>query len=630
MAKTRVPTLTQEEEWICKETKRTGNLNLFSNHFFRLPKFGTRWRPTEDNTGHYRHVFMYEQLHDVWVSAGRPDAAFSVTDGNTPAPWRIEVDWNMSQVEFLLPHGFIFPKWAEQVMWPNIDVSLVITGTGSGKTAGVAVSSLIYCVLYPGFEYSNIAPSEKQAQLILAELDKWAAEGSPYHRFVQITSRGKLYTLKPYAKCTIVSPFGPQYPSHFTCQTIGEKSADQILGESSDRRSIDECQLVDSLGEIIPKAVTRFRGQRPGGGDRWTQLILMTNPPDDPARMANLDQAKRKILEIQQNPDKYGSHLNATYLESIDSGENLYITRKQTSLQMAMLDASQQSRWIKGSTETHAYTTEIPTKLIVDCIDPVMDHDIRINPRPEFNIVGRAGMDVIRYEMPYEQDHIYLISGDPGKNNAISIDFNNVPVVTVFDITHFLVEPSRLVYFAMLDGQGTYIPWLNAFRYACMKYRGKGYYDATNQPGFESAGAFSNSLDFEYDGRVIRSPASFDVTEVTLANNNKRIARTLFTLLAQDGQFAWPRLETLIHQAAKYAEFGPGIKKLPDDILASIFIYCMALRIENSLWDRVVERYYIPEFDEEKAAEIEREMRPVGMNRSAARGQIGRPHRGRR
>jgi hypothetical protein len=72
------------------------------------------------------------------------------------------------------------------------------------------------------------------------------------------------------------------------------------------------------------------------------------------------------------------------------------------------------------------------------------------------------------------------------------------------------------------------------------------------------------------------------------------------------------------------------VKKLPDDILASIFIYCMALRVTGSLWDKVVERYYMPEMDEEKAALMEKESAPIGINRTAARGTLTRPNRSRR
>ena len=79
---------------------------------------------------------------------GKPDVAFDVMAGDFP--WHLEVDWQGTQVEFLLRHGFIFPKWIEPVVAPDMDVALVITGTGTGKTAGAAISSLIYCVLYPG------------------------------------------------------------------------------------------------------------------------------------------------------------------------------------------------------------------------------------------------------------------------------------------------------------------------------------------------------------------------------------------------------------------------------------------------------------------------------------------------
>lgn len=620
MPKYQVPELSAEEWAILDETKRTGNLNLFSGYFFQLPKFGSRWIPhSDDRIGHYRHLFQSEQLFDFWSRNGRQEESIDVVANGQP--YHLLVDWNGDTPEFLLQHGFIFPDWILPVVGPKTDVALTITGTGSGKTSGAAISSLIYCVLYPGFEYQNIAPSEKQAKLILAELDKWAAEGSAFHKFVKITSRNKLYTEKPYAISTIISPYDPRYPSHFACQTIGEHSADQILGESKDRFSIDECQLVDDLQAIIPKVVTRSRAQRPDGGNRWTSLILMTNPPDDPSRMANLDLARAKIEEIQANPTKYGAELTAIYMDNVKSTENLYVTKKQSAYHMAMMDTADQARYLGGSTTTAAYTSEIPTKLITDNVDPVMDNEIRV--LGGHCCKTREGMGIIHYQLPREENHIYMVTGDPGKNNAIKIDYNNVPVVTVWDITHFLEEPAKLVYFAMLDGQGDYKPWLGAFRYAMMAYRAPGFYDATNQPGFDSAGAFNNSMSFEHEGKVIQSPAVFTTTEITLANLNKRMARTLFTLLAQDGQFAWPRIDALVHQAAKYAEFGPGVKKLPDDIIASIFIYCMALRVEGSLWDKVVERYYLKEFEAETQQSLA-VMPQVKLARSRNRRQRGR------
>ena len=600
MTKFTPPELTEEEKHIIQETRRTGNLNIFSSYFFQLPKSGTRWMDG-DAIGHYRRLFQYEQLYDAWSQAGKPDHAFDVAANEYP--YHIDVDWVGNKAEFLLRHGFLFPAWIEPVVAQDTDVALVITGTGSGKTAGAAISSLAYCLMYPGFEYMNIAPSEKQAQLILSELDKWAG-GSRFRDFIKITSRHELYIKKPYALCTIISPLDPRYPSHFACQTIGEKSADQILGESKDRFSIDECQLVDDLQAIIPKVVTRSRAQRADGSSRWTSLLMMTNPPDDPSRMANIDLARKKIERIQANPTEYGAEIKAIFLENIASSENLYVTKKQTAYHLSMLDTADQARWLHGSTVEIGFTGDLPARLITDNIDPVMDDEINHQKEKQkrYHVVARSGMGVIQYEMPRQENHIYLVVGDPGENNAIKIDYNNVPVVMVFDITDFLVNPNKLVFYAMLDGMGTLRPWLDCFRYAMLKYRSPGYYDATNNPGFEESRAFSDeALEFEYQDKKYKAPALFVTTPITLAANNKRLARTLFTLLAQDGQFAWPHLDTLIHQAKKYAESGAGVKKLPDDSIACLFVFCMALRIEGSLWDKVVDRYYRKELDEEES-----------------------------
>ena len=55
---------------------RTGNYDLFTNHFFRLPNSGTMWMP-DDSTGNYRGIFQYEHLHDLWNSFGKPETGAS-------------------------------------------------------------------------------------------------------------------------------------------------------------------------------------------------------------------------------------------------------------------------------------------------------------------------------------------------------------------------------------------------------------------------------------------------------------------------------------------------------------------------------------------------------------------------
>lgn len=542
----------------------------------------------DDAIGHYRHLFDYDTLKDLWIQSGCSPEFEVVSD---PYVYTIVADPVDDHFEFILRHGLLLPDWIKPVVAPGTDVALIVSGTGSGKTSGVAIAALAYCLMYPGFEFMNIAPSEKQAKLIMAELDKWAG-GSRFRDFVQITSRSKLYTEKPYALATIVSPLDPRYPSHFACQTIGVQSADQILGESKDWFNIDECQLVADLEGVIPKVVTRSRAQRPDGSNRWTKLTMLTNPADDPGRAANIDLARKKIEAIQENPGEYGAIIKAMYQDSIVSGANLYVTKKQQAFHRSMMDAADQQRWLDGNTDIISDVGEIPAKLIKANVDPVMDDEIRVKNLHQ--VVKRSGMGIISYRVPREEGRYYLVTGDPGKNNAIKKSYNNVPVVTVFDVTGFPFEPLKMVAFHMLDGAGSYKPWLNTFKREMLYYRAPGYYDATNLgvTGAEDFGAFDGGQ-IEVDGKTYNLNSSFRTTPITFANNNKRWARSAFIMLLQDGMFAWPEIECLIYQASIYAESGPGVKKLADDILASIFVLGMAFRIDGVLWSKFLERYHI-------------------------------------
>ena len=59
-------TLTPQEQDIFDRTLKTGDLNIFTEHFFRLPFSGT-WFTTEDR------VEQYDALYHIWDGLGKPD-----------------------------------------------------------------------------------------------------------------------------------------------------------------------------------------------------------------------------------------------------------------------------------------------------------------------------------------------------------------------------------------------------------------------------------------------------------------------------------------------------------------------------------------------------------------------------
>ena len=98
--------LPAEERWILDQTLQTGNLNYFTNFYFRLPNSGTMWMP-DDCLGNYRDVFQYEQLHDAWANNGKPETFTITADGNT---FNFRLIWAPGQTDptFLFPCASAF------------------------------------------------------------------------------------------------------------------------------------------------------------------------------------------------------------------------------------------------------------------------------------------------------------------------------------------------------------------------------------------------------------------------------------------------------------------------------------------------------------------------------------------
>ncbi|MCP4540536.1 MAG: hypothetical protein GY832_25650 [Chloroflexi bacterium] len=123
-----MPELTPREQEIFAQTLKTGDWDIFTQHYFQLPKSGT-WYTPEDR------VEQYQRLHEAWVSLGKPDTQMFVeVDGVETA---IHVSWDYvyygDDPLFLLPHGFRMLPWLREFLAPSIPLGIAITGTGTGK-----------------------------------------------------------------------------------------------------------------------------------------------------------------------------------------------------------------------------------------------------------------------------------------------------------------------------------------------------------------------------------------------------------------------------------------------------------------------------------------------------------------
>ena len=556
--------LSARDEDIFKRTLETGNLDIFTESFFALPWSGT-WFTPEDRPE------QYEMLYDAWVKLGKPDHEFApIIDGKSAT---LKIMWDSHYGDYpmiLVPHGFRMLPWLRQMVSPEIGLGLAITGAGSGKTAGVCMAALSYAALYPGFRFLNVAPTSYQASLMLTEIEKWCVPSSPFRRFI-VPSRGAHdLWIESSNRPTLTIEVWPGYPSTFVCQTVG-RDANNILGTEQDWINCDEAVLLSNIEVAEPKLGTRLRGTRGTGIPRWGKLTWITNPGPNPDFVSLLEKYE-KLAETEED---------VIVMQDVDSSVNVYITKHQLDKQQRIMSQQAVDRWHGGSLAAAMIGSGFDQRLLDACRTERMDEAIEGISLID-DLVGLR-----EYELEYEPDHHYVVAGDAGKCSVQSLSSQNIPTVMVFDVTDFLDKPHsiRLVAFYWLDGHGSYKVFLKKMKHAMLKYRAKGYYDATNvQSAFEDVGKGG------FDGWP---------TEMIFFSGHvgvKAWAITIATKLMEDRQFEWPHIRGLWHQARI---FEATSKSRADDIIATILVFCLALRHEAMFWDRLAERYDWEEVGEE-------------------------------
>ncbi len=546
------PLLNHEEEILFRNVIRTQDFDAFTDRYFTLPMSGT-WFTPEDRGN------QWKTLLSLWYETGEPEEHVIAEAPGGKAEFQVFHDpYYGNEPIFLQRHGFRTMPWMREFLSPGITRSSAVTGRGSGKTGGAAIRGLAYCALFPGFRFLNVAVTQYQADLMLGEIEKWVLN-SEFKKFIK-RSRGTnpLWTMKPYPIITV--EVYPGQPSTFICQTIGIEGK-SIIGGERDWINVDESQLLESIGEVHPILVTSLRGTRISGVPRWTKLSWISNPGFNPEWLTLIEGYK----ERQDKGDK-----NVLVLEELATDLNIYITKRQIIEQEKSLTEREQDRWMSGIATQLYSDSPFSEESIESCRNDALTEQV--------DKVGKFhdSFGLLEYELPYEDTHTYVVAGDVGKSHLTSMNAQNVPVIMVFDITDFMERPSRVVAFYWMDGQNTYETFEDKFIYACMKYRARSYYDATNiQSAFEDVGGFKDL------------PATQPVFFSGEASK-KKYAVAVASLMMQNGMFEWPYIKGLWHQCRVY---NPSSRKVPDDIVATILVFIFALQGEATLWTKFIERF---------------------------------------
>lgn len=544
--------LTHDEERLV-DTALRGNYGPFIEHFFRTPRSGT-WYTRDDR------VEQFSVLYEVWRKVGQPEDKFDAEIENRVMG--LEVVWDPyydGLPMFLLPHGFRILDWIGDFVSPQITRGAVTTGTGSGKTANVAVAALAYCALLPGFRFLNGGPTQHQSDLMLGEAVKWATN-APFEKFLERGRGANPYWVeKHYPTIRVHTPFSDDIVSTFICQTIVE-DANNILGGERDWINIDEAQLVENMLAAEPRLVTRMRGTRESGLPRWTKLTFISNPGDS-IEFLELIERYQRLAKKRPN--------SVLVMQDVPATLNIYITTRQIEEMRMTLSDRQQRQWLSGSIDAVITNAEIPRRLLEGCRDRAMDEYVEKH--------GKLDEDfgILEYELPFEPGNSYLVVGDAGKSPLNNLSSLNVPCLMAFDVTKFPVM-IRLVAFSWIDKADSYKFFTDRLQYLTLKYRCKGYYDAGNiQSAFEDVGPFAN-LPFTEGIYFSGSPGK------------KQWSLAVVMLMLQHRVFRWPMIKGLWHQGRIYDLHS---KKKPDDIVTCLLVLTRVFAKEGTYWTDFVEHF---------------------------------------
>lgn len=388
-------------------------------------------------------------------------------------------------------------KW--QYKWHQVDVhnTTVIAGIACGKTTITTASNLADCLSTPYFRALNTSVTAKQAQLAFDMAFGWIdGNGRLEHLIYDVV-------LRPYPIIKFYN--GSQYEF----RTAGT-DARYIRGSEYDRIGLDECGL-DVQGGIVKVLRGRLRGTRPGRRGIWVhrtaRLDLMGSPVDS-----------LWLRERFMKGDPESDMFDPDYVSfCITTWDNTYLSREQLLAMEKEFPPDMLDVEMGGNFPSYGGGM-FPSSHLALCqsiplYDEAYSATSRKVPKTGYIIEEDNRWGILRFEMPRDPSHVYVVGGDPGTG---SVPQRNAGVVIAEDIS---LDPAQVVYFHWITGKGAYEPFLNSMRYAITKYQpGLKGFDATgtqkmmDELAFEKAGIDVEALNFGSDKLGMLNALSLDVT----------------------------------------------------------------------------------------------------------------------
>lgn len=423
-------------------------------------------------------------------------------------------------------------QWAfHQIEIPNVTF---IGGIASGKTFGVAASYLLDCLSIPYFGALNTSVTSTQAELVFEIAMAWIEQNDRLEHMIEHI------TLKPFP----MIDFKNFAYWHF--RTMG-KDAKYIRGSEYDRINVDEAGL-DYEGLSLKRLRGRLRGKRPDKTIRMARLDVTTSPTDAPWLRDRFERGVKGHPNAML--DRYRSIRSTIY-------ENIHLTDEQIANMEADYTDEMIDVELKGLFPDYGMTT-FPRSALDYCssqeLTDLMTDAVRPEEgamKPGWRVLEHPRHGIVHWEMAYDPRGMYVLAGDPGTGDPPK---RNSPCVMVARVDR---KPWDIVYFDWVFGRGSYMPFLNSFKYAIDKYQPviKGM-DATstqkaiNELAFEQVGIYVEGLNFSRDKQGMLNALSICVT---------------------NHDFRWPLIKGLLFQMRHYRrEMDKSSSRQPQDIVMTL------------------------------------------------------------
>jgi len=423
-------------------------------------------------------------------------------------------------------------QWAfHQIAIPNVTF---LGGIACGKTYSVAASYLIDCLSIPYFGALNTSVTSTQAELVFEVVMGWIEQNERLEHLIEHV------TLKPFPMIDFKNF------SYWHFRTMG-KDAKYIRGSEYDRINVDEAGL-DYEGISLKRLRGRLRGKRPDKTVRMARLDVTTSPTDAPWLRERFDRGTKGHPQAQL--DLYRSIRATIY-------ENIHLTPEQIHNMEADYTDEMIDVELKGLFPDYGMTTfprrhldfctsQDLTDLMTDAIRPETG-----SPTRGFRYQEHPRHGIVHWEMPPVPHGMYVLAGDPGTGDPPK---RNSPCVLVARVDQ---KPYDIVYFDWVFGHGSYMPFLQSFKYAIDLYQPvfsgmdtTSTQKAINELAFENVGIYVDGLNFQRDKEGMLNALSIAVT---------------------NHWFRWPHIKGLLFQMRHYRrEEDKSSARQPQDIVMTL------------------------------------------------------------